>query len=153
MPITMRISAIIRGLIGVLVSTGSIAVTMPVPRPAAWRGIAFDSRVLWRAWNGSRQFKNAGGRKRPIVAPAWHLQNAFPGLGRDIGVVALQPDQAAQGPAREQDESHHADGFEAALLNFHVFLGDSNLRRHFLLNPGLFGFGWRSFVFARHRAR
>ena len=57
-------------------------------------------------------------------------------------MVALQPDESAQRTAREQDEAHEADGFEAALLYFHLFLGNRDPRRHFLFDPGLFGPGW-----------
>ncbi len=70
-----------------------------------------------------------------MVPPRGRPQLALPALQRDGGTVALQPDEAAQRPAREQDETHHTDGAELGLADAVLFLDGRRLRRHLPLDP------------------
>jgi len=49
-------------------------------------------------------------------------------------MVALQPDEAAKSPSREQDEAHRADGFEFGPPGAVLLFQGIHLRRHLRLD-------------------
>lgn len=77
-----------------------------------------------------------------MIQPCGHLQIAFPGFGRNIGSVALQPNETAKGSSRKQDEAHYANGPKFGQSGIGLLFDSRDLYRQFLchlqLNPMIY---------------